>query len=518
MNIVIVGGGTAGWLAALMISSRFPNHNITVIESSKIGVIGVGESTTGLLTDILNNNIWDFGCNHDDFIIETGATLKFAIKHKGWTPNIEDYYIGPIDGSATRDYGPDILMAYGMKNFPKKDLIKVSKTGTWIHNGSTDFSKITGTSLDMTHAMHVDAHLVGQYFKKVTLSKPNTKHIDAKVVDALLDQNAFIKEVVLEDGRKIDGDFFVDCTGFARLLISKMPGNEWVSYQDNLPVNSAIPFHMDYEEDEVPEPYTTAWAQDNGWMWQIPLIDRKGCGYVFSDEFCTPDEAHNEIEKRLGKKINAQRPIKFDTGRQKKHWINNCLSIGLSTAFVEPLEATSIHSTVVMIKNFTFDYLQNSIEATVNSGTIRRYNDRAANMFDDFKHFLVMHYMGGRNDTEFWKYISSGATKTEYVDELLEMSKHRLLNQHDFKKYYGSAGWPLYSFVIEGLNRFGPDVAKNALQLKVPGFGDDFEAACENDFIKLQQDWRTQMQECYTWKELVTNIRAERKKRGLSDY
>jgi hypothetical protein len=517
MHIVIVGGGTAGWLAGMMISSRHPNHNVTVIESSKIGVIGVGESTTGLLTDILNNHIWDFGCDHNEFIIETGASLKYAIKHKGWTPDIDDYYIGPIDGSFTREHGPDILFAYGMKHLPKKDLIKVSQTGSWIHKGMTDFNKHTHSFNNMTHAMHVDAHLVGQYFKKVTLRKPNTKHIDAKVVDALLNEKGSIKEIVLEDGTKIAGDFFIDCTGFARLLISKMPGNEWISYQDHLPVNAAIPFHLEYEEDELPEPYTTAWAQDNGWMWQIPLMDRKGCGYVFSDEFTTPDQAHDEIEKRLGKKINAQQPLKFTTGRQKTHWINNCLSIGLSTAFVEPLEATSIHSTVVMIKNFAFDYLQNTLEGTLNTGSIRRYNDRAKNMFDDFKDFLVMHYMGGRTDTEFWRYINSGVTRTEYVDELLEMSKHRMLNQHDFKKYYGSAGWPLYSYVIEGINKFGPNVAKDALSLEVPGFNNDFEAAVENDYIKKQQDWHYELQDCYSWAEFVQLFRQIRRERGLSN-
>lgn len=516
MHIVVVGGGTAGWLAGLMISSRHPKHKVTVVESSKIGVIGVGESTTGLLTDILNNNIWDFGCNHEDFIIETGASLKYAIKHKNWTPNKDDYYIGPIDGSFTREHAPDIFFAYGLKNLTKKDLIKVSQTGSWIHKGKTDFNKYTKSFNNMTHAMHVDAHLVGQYFKKISLKKPNTNYIDAKVVDASLDEKGFIKNIILEDGSKIEGDFFIDCTGFARLLISKMPGNNWISYQDNLPVNSAIPFHLEYEEGELPEPYTTAWAQDNGWMWQIPLIDRKGCGYVFCDKFTTPEQAQHEIETRLGKKINVQKVLKFNTGRQEKHWINNCVAIGLSTAFVEPLEATSIHSTVVMIKNLAFDYLQGTLEATINTGSVRRYNERAATMFDDFKHFLVMHYMGGRTDTEFWRYINSGATKTEYVDQLLEMSKHRLLNQHDFKRYYGSAGWPLYSYVIEGLNRLGNSVGKEALDLKLPGI-DHFESAVENDYIKKQQDWNMELKDCYSWEEFVQYIRRIRKERGLSD-
>lgn len=516
MHIVIVGGGTAGWLAGLMISSRWPNHKVTVVESSKIGVIGVGESTTGLLTDILNNTIWDFGCDHNDFIIETGASLKYAIKHKGWTPDIDDYYLGPIDGSSTREHAPDIFFSYALKNLPKEDYWKISQLGTWIKTGMTDLNKETGTFNNMTHAMHVDAHLVGQYFKKISLKRPNANHIDAKVVDAELDEKGSIKDIILEDGSKIEGDLFIDCTGFARLLISKMPGNEWISYQDHLPVNTAIPFHLDYEEGELPEPYTTAWAQDHGWMWQIPLIDRKGCGYVFSDKFTTPEKAQEEIEARLGKKINVQKVLKFDTGRQKTHWINNCVAIGLSTAFVEPLEATSIHSTVVMIKNLTFDYLQNTIEATLNKGSVKRYNDRAKIMFDEFKDFLVMHYMGGRTDTEFWRYINSGATKTEYVDMLLEMSKDRVLNQHDFSRFYGSAGWPLYSYVIAGLDRFGKNVGKDALDFTLPGI-DHLESAVENDFMKTTQDWKEELKDCYTWEEYINLTRDVRRSRGLSN-
>ena len=123
--------------------------------------------------------------------------------------------------------------------------------------------------------------------------------------------------------------------------------SKWVSFKENLPLNTGMPFHLKYKEGEIPEPYTTAWAQKAGWMWQIPLLDRKGCGYVYDDNFTTPEKAQEEIETILGQEIDPIRIIKFDSGRQESAWIKNCVTIGLSSAFLEPLEATSIHSTIV---------------------------------------------------------------------------------------------------------------------------------------------------------------------------
>mgnify|MGYP006433246271 CR=1 FL=1 len=510
MKIVIVGGGTAGWMAALMISSRHPEHHIEVIESTKIGVVGVGESTTGLLSDLLNNHLWDFGCDHNEFIAETGASIKYGIKFTGWTPNTKDYYIGPIDGSYTKEHTPDVFFAYGASNLSNKDIVKVSETGNMIHKGMTNFDLQSGQFNKLTHAMHVDAHLVGKYFQKVTLRKPNTSHIDAKVVDADLDEKGFMKNVMLENGTKIDADFFIDCSGFARLLISKMPGSDWVSFKDNLPVNAGLPFLLDYKEGERPQPHTHAWAQDAGWMWQIPLLDRIGNGYVFCDDYITPDQAHQEVEQRLGRKIEPQRVIKFDTGRQKSSWINNCLAIGLSSAFLEPLEATSIHSTLVQIKNFAFDYLRVDMQSTLNKGTIDIYNHRTRKMFDDFKDFLVMHYMGGRTDTEFWKYISSGATKTDFVDNLIETSKVRLPSINDFPKYYGAAGWPLYSYVMHGLNLYNRDVATQELMFNAPGLGGMYSLVEEN-YLHMQQQWDNELSYTASWEEMIDYYRQLRK-------
>jgi tryptophan halogenase len=206
------------------------------------------------------------------------------------------------------------------------------------------------------HALHFDAHKVGKYFKKIVLKNTKIKHIDSEVLDITLNETGFLSSLKLKNQEIINGDFFIDASGFSRVLMKKLE-TPWVSYNKNLPVNSAMPFILNYKEREMPDPYTTAWAQSSGWMWQIPVLERKGCGYVFDDNFITPEQAQAEIETTLGRSIDPIRVLKFDTGRLENTWVKNCLAIGLSAAFAEPLEATSIHSTIVQLTKFVFEYL-----------------------------------------------------------------------------------------------------------------------------------------------------------------
>lgn len=516
MNIVIVGGGTAGWVTALLAAVRHTNHKISVVESSKIGVVGVGESTTGFITDVLLNTFAELGCDINEFIAETGATLKYGIKHKGWTNNIDEYYIGPIDGSWTNASNPDPFFCWGVANLDHYELLSTSRCGYWTKHSRSNYN-IESKSFEIpSQAMHVDAHLVGKYFRKVTLRRPNAAHIDAEVVKVNKDPvTGNIKNLLLHDGSTVEGDFFIDCSGFHRVLMKEM-SNKWISYQNNLPLNTAIPFLMDYEENEMPEPYTTAWAQKNGWMWSIPLMDRRGNGYVFCDAYTTPDKAVEEIETILGKKIQATKVIKFDAGRQESSWIKNCLAIGLSSAFLEPLEATSIHSSIVQARMFVFEYLQSTIEETLNNGSINIHNQRVRKMYDDVKDFLVMHYMGGRDDSEFWKYIKTGATQTDFVKDLLEMVKTKVPTTHDFPGYFGSAGWPLYSYVMAGLHLIDKDVARKALNFDLPKYG-SLETVTANTYYETLYQWSDESSKCYSFEDFIKYFRDLRYKNGFSD-
>lgn len=456
MKIVIVGGGTAGWLAALMISKIRPEHSVTCIESSKIGIIGAGEGSTGSLTNVVQNIMWNLGCNEQDFIKECDATIKLGIKHIGWGPNKNKHYYGPIDGTPTSNDFADIVFQHAL-GYREQDLLHIStELGYKIHHNKNSFVEKEGN-----HAYHFDAHKVGQYFKKIC---DTVTHIDSEVENVnISSESGFVESVKLSNGVTVKGDMFIDASGFNQVLM-KAVGGKWKSYKENLPVNSALPFLLPYEDDDIIEPVTNAWAQNNGWCWQIPTKERRGCGYVFCDDFVTPDEAHAELEQTIGRKVDPIRLLKFDSGRQEKVWIKNVLSVGLCAAFAEPLEATSIHTTIMQLKHFIFSCLGQTNQETCNPGQVENYNEVNGNLYDNMKDFLVAHYTCGRNDTEFWKYIDSGATMTPFVENMRGLCTHRVPNTSMFPKQEGSAGWPLWSFVLAGTGQLTDEVARREIE------------------------------------------------------
>lgn len=459
IKITIVGGGTAGWLAALMLSKIRKDIELTVIESSKIGIIGAGEGTTGLFTQIIKNVIFDFGCDINEFLRDTGASFKYGIKHIDWTGD-KSFYIGPLGGSPSAEHRLDYIFAKVLLDDPK-NLHTITAEGQVIDRYTSTYDPFTKV-MGYPGAMHFDAHKVGQYFKKIVLRDSSVNLIDDEILDANLDEQGNIESVITQNNGEVQSDFFIDCSGFKRILMKKLDV-EWVSYQKNLPVNSAMPFLIPYEEGEYPDLYTTAWAQSSGWMWQIPTAERRGCGYVFCDEFINPDQAQLEIEKTLNRKIEPIRILKFETGRLEKFYHKNCLAVGLSAAFAEPLEATSIHSTIVQLVTFVFEYFRADKDLLLDPYSQKSYNKRMSTMYDDFKDFLVLHYMGGRTDSEFWRYISSGATKTEFVDSIIEISKKRMLNSRDFPHYFGSVDWGISSFVLAGTGNIPRSVLEKEL-------------------------------------------------------
>ena len=268
MNIIIAGGGTAGWLAALFFVKAHPNkHKVTVIESSQIGIIGAGEGSTGLMKDLLSNQWFDTGCNITDFFNSVDATAKMGIRHKNWTA-AGDSYFAPLDGSPTSGMNPDTEFLKMFSELGKDGMYKATTLG-----------KYFAEKIPNAGAYHFDAHKIGQYFKRILGDAVTV--IDAKIVDVELNPIAEIEQLHLDTGQTVKGDFYIDCTGFARKLIGKL-GVDWKSYRTHLPVDRAMPFLLPYKENEPVEPVTVAHALSAGWMWQIPTAKRIGCGYVFS--------------------------------------------------------------------------------------------------------------------------------------------------------------------------------------------------------------------------------------------
>lgn len=457
MRIVIAGGGTAGWLAAFLIIKTHPIiHKVILVESSKIGIIGAGEGSTGLLTNIIQNIVRDYGIDERDFVESCDVTAKHGIEFREWT-EIGDSYFAPIDGSPSGNNHLDYLFLQGIASLPKESWHLSTELGIL-----ADMNKDTLHLGDGPQAYHFDAHKVGAFFKRMCGN--DVEHIDSEILDADLDDNGNIKNLVLEDNKKIEGDFFIDATGFSRILMNKL-GNTWKSYKENLPVDRAMPFLLDYEDDEIIRPMTIAWAQTNGWMWQIPTLKRKGCGYVYSSDFTDDDQAIQDIEKKLGKKIDPIRVIKFDSGRLDKLWLKNCLAVGLASSFAEPLEATSIHTTIVQLQDFVNSFLTESKVEMTDLNKISMYNDKTSFMYDLLRDFLIIHYQGGRTDTEFWKYIDSGKTLTDFSRGMIEMCKYRCPNNFSFPQVEGIAGWPLWSYILAGTNKITKELAQKEIEI-----------------------------------------------------
>lgn len=425
-RICVVGGGTAGWLAAMMLgdSAKRGGHpcEVTVIESSKIGTIGVGEGTTAVFRQMLQH----FGLDEMEFLRETGATIKFGIRHRDWR-KLGHHYDGPID-DPHRIAGLGALNALDIYQVSQGE--SVGQTHLFQHLLTKNRSPFAQKGDRLVpvgpyhHAYHFDQALAGKWLKS-----------KAKAIATIDDQvqavhrhpeTGNITHLTLESGATVQADFFVDCTGFRRALIGPL-GAEWVGYGDMLPVNRAIPFWLDIPEGEEIEPCTLAWAQGSGWMWKIPTQERYGCGYVFSDAHITPDQAKDEIERVLGHPIHVRNDIKINAGRLNQQWTHNCVALGLSSSFLEPLEATSIHGTVVQLM------LLSSVLPNPDARSQAAFNSACARQVDDFRDFIRLHYVSERRDTQFWQDVAG--TLPPHLAERLALWRQKVPGAGDFAPF-----------------------------------------------------------------------------------
>ncbi len=456
MDIVIAGGGTAGWISAYLIANAQKGlHNITVIESSEIGIIGAGEGSTGMMYQLVSDRIVRGGSTVEKFFEQTDATLKYGIKHEGWTPTNSSFF-APLSSSDTSAAIPDVHFLQTLLRFPPEQISMASTAGLCYANNKAPLRE---------YAFHFDGHKVGKYFE--SLLKENNSQvqkIDAVINNVNLNQQEEIESLNLSTGQIIKADFFIDCTGFSRVL-TKALGVKWTSYKENLPADRAMPFLVDYtmDDNEEIEQLTKATAMSSGWMWDIPLQTRRGKGYVYSSAFLSDDDAHREIEKKLGHSVTPIKVIKFEGGRTENLWVKNCLATGLSGSFLEPLEATSIHATIIQLLEFIYQCLTPNKEATLNPAAMRTFNSKMNHLFDDYRDFVVLHYQGGRTDSEFWRYINTGKTLTPFVANLLEYCKDHIPTHLYYENYLGTSA-PLWNWILGGLGKLNPEIAKRQLE------------------------------------------------------
>jgi tryptophan halogenase len=227
-------------------------------------------------------------------------------------------------------------------------------------------------------------------------------------------------------------------------------------------LNSAIPFQLKLSDFSNENFVTTAWAQKNGWMWMIPKQDSIGCGYIYDNNYIDEQGAQKEIEEKLGIPISVNRKINFRAGRLKNFWNKNVLSVGLASSFLEPLEATSIHGTIAQLSNFIFYYLKENIQDTMNSECIKEYNFQTGKLIDNFKIFILLHYVNAREDTDFWKNMNKSAMKNKEIKKIVNIAKTRLLNDFDTesKNIFGPVDSSLLNVALVAYNIFTKDAAK----------------------------------------------------------
>ena len=418
-DIVIVGGGTAGWMAAAALakSAATPQRRITLIESEEIGTVGVGESTIPPIQ--LFNRL--LGIDEDEFVRETNATFKLGIEFVDWRRKGHSYFhnFGLLGadlktGITFNHYWIRWLMSGGDPDQLRFSVeAEASRLGKF---GRTDAGQ-AGALPSVNYAFQFDA---STYVRRYSERRGVTRR-EGKVVNVRQNgESGLIEAVDMADGTSVAGDFFIDCTGFRGLLIEgvyKAGFEDWSHWLLNDRA-AAVPAQRMQE----PTPFTLARAREAGWQWRIPLQHRTGNGYVFSSEHVSDDEAAAQLVDSLGGTALAQpRILRFKAGRRKKSWIKNCMALGLSSGFLEPLESTSIHLIQAGIVKF-LDYLPFRRPEQI---LIDRFNEEMSFQYESIRDFIIAHYkVTEREDTPFWKYCKNMSIP-DTLAERLELFRTR---------------------------------------------------------------------------------------------
>lgn len=412
-EIAVVGGGTAGFLSALFFKKKYPDASITVIRSEEIGIIGVGEGSTTILPPFLKQ----LGIDLSEFYKETNSTIKLGFKYIGWTHHDfyqtfnsinlqlkdEDYfqYSFAKAGDNVRDF-------YSILN-PYNKLAETKK----LH--------IIDNILQKHYGFHFDAHLTAEFLEKKSIEQGITV-ISDNIVDALQDHTGAISSIVLKKEGIKKYSFFVDCTGFKRLLANKL-GVRFLEYTD-LHNDSAIPF---VENEIVNDTFTTATAMNAGWLWKIPTTSRCGYGYVFSSKFLSDEKALQEVSTVLNKSITPRKIIKFKPGKLENILYKNVLFNGLCSHFVDPLHSTSIKNTVLILEEFDKNL------------PITQFNFNVMNIIDYAKQSISVAYLGPGKQNEYWKSANSLTLNSDFFKDFISNIKSGNISHpklYDYKEAF----------------------------------------------------------------------------------
>jgi tryptophan halogenase len=448
ISFAIVGSGTAGLISALMLRVAFPNSDITVVSSSTIGIVGVGEGSTEHWKQFMDT------CRIPvhEMIAKTGATHKYGIRFEGWSSTFPDYFHSVSGDEAI--YAFQLFATYmGFLEAGQSLTSQTSSIG--LVRNQIRRENLHGN----TNQFHFDTFKLNSYFTELCVVR-QIRFVDGDVGEISFDPDSNNITSVTVNDADVEADFWIDASGFSRVLISKYETAEWQSFSKYLLCDSAIAFPTLSDPSGQIRPYTRARAMSSGWVWEIPTQERRGNGYVYSSAFLTEEQAVDEVASVVGRGVVPARRFKFDPGYMKGSWANNCCAIGLASSFVEPLEATSIGSTIQQLR-----LLIPSVAAYKpgNKAMQKKYNSDMDAMMDNILTMIRMHYMSDNAHTPFWRACSEMPINNTLA-ELLELWSERTPSRMDVPHESGQMFLaPHFFHVAQGQGLLNPESAGLAI-------------------------------------------------------
>lgn len=428
-SVIIVGGGSAGWMSAATLAHYFPDMIISVIESPDVPIAGVGESTLQHIRPWMKA----LGIEEEDFMVPTDATYKSSIKYVDFykkgdggfhnplsQPLVRKDLLGLNDWQLKKYYYPDTHnQEYCRDFYPIVTFLEKNK----IYDG-TDLDSY---NFDRDTAYHFDAVKFGAWLKDSYCIPRKVRHIPANVEEVIIGEDG-IDALKLDMGFSISADLYIDCTGFKSILMNALHV-PFTSYNDTIPNNRAWATKIAYKDrDSQMEPFTCCTAIDNGWVWNIPLWSRIGTGYVYDDTTISPDDAKKEFCEYLGTEDVDLTDIQMRVGILTDPWYKNCVAIGLAAGFIEPLNSSGLFT----VHEFLLTLVKSLNRERYTQWDIDVYNVTVKKMFDKFASFVALHYaLSIRNDTPYWKKVTSNRYLFEGVDDGYNELAHRQMNYID---------------------------------------------------------------------------------------